>query len=1095
MAYPVADAYSATSGGSIRAGRYAASVSALFADGVASVVSLAADFPAIGGREVSLSVLSGALPVGVTLDPVGKRLIYDGTPGVTTIAATLQAKANAPKLSFGNATGIVPVSAAVVFPKGVVTGPLGTSELGLRAVVRRTWNDGSAKHVLVCGVCDASAVVTFNTALVAGTTLTSASIQAAAPSAVVDLGVLGSVSLSSLLASPFETWVSTPAMVECHYRGAFAGTDVVAEFHVRLFSNGEMWVRACVENSNRLLSAAVHHSLAGSVSIFGTTVQTYSATLLNCNTQHAFERWSGTQHDVVVNHDVQQLAATRLVPNFGMAAMSEAGLNALLNAYTPNANLGFEAAMGSTGYQDGIGVLPRWDAAYLASGDARAWRSVVAHGKAAHSYRILWRKDGRMLIPTDYPTANAEGVGGGGNNSFGAGGLTFEIAHHPSMGYLAYLLTGDALYADAMLGVAATFFQITHTANGDGTARVVKNGQARTNAWFHRSLGQAAGILPDSAAELATLKTWLAAQVDYYAAITIEDAGAVNSQLGYPVSIGTYNEAAPITVAPWMHNFWIASVGHISDLDAISGASQTKLLALRDWMYRGITGLMGDGSQYCYTYAASYNITVSSEVVPNYTVRTASQLYQTWGEVMSATHGAQTCGTTLLGGGGGGPTVASTGYWGNALPAIAYAVEHSATGAAAAYARLTGASNWSVIQGSGFDNVPQWGVTPRPAPAAVSKSLSLSIVGASVPAWRSAMTPLTWAKIGNTPDTIDPRNNPAMNPNYPSNAPWHGTGGFPTIITGWSGGCLDASNRYHIWGEGHSDGASNAKPYIDLTANSPTWVLPRAPTGAIGNTGTLDDGNLASGVYFDGRPRAQHTYNGMVAVGNKVWVMPGGSQYQGGGATSHVHCFDTVANDWEVARQVAGGDVYAVPIYGGGADYDATRGVIWSGGWNRLSKWEIATTTWTSVAYLPNGMTGGYYNVKYNAEHGLVLVFAGNFGEIWLRDPAANTWTLMTTSGTAPTFNTGVCGIAFDAPRNRYILWDTGANFITLTPPSANPKTTAWVWGTLNAAGGNTITPAKTANGTYGRFFFSETLSVVGCVNATNEQIHVFALD
>jgi hypothetical protein len=71
------------------------------------------------------------------------------------------------------------------------------------------------------------------------------------------------------------------------------------------------------------------------------------------------------------------------------------------------------------------------------------------------------------------------------------------------------------------------------------------------------------------------------------------------------------------------------------------------------------------------------------------------------------------CANTLHGGSGGDPAQASGGYWGNLLPAIAYAVDHGAAGAAASWARLTGASNWSSVLNSGFDNIPIWGVIPR----------------------------------------------------------------------------------------------------------------------------------------------------------------------------------------------------------------------------------------------------------------------------------------------------------------------------------------------------------------------------------------------
>jgi hypothetical protein len=53
------------------------------------------------------------------------------------------------------------------------------------------------------------------------------------------------------------------------------------------------------------------------------------------------------------------------------------------------------------------------------------------------------------------------------------------------------------------------------------------------------------------------------------------------------------------------------------------------------------------------------------------------------------------------------------------MPAIAFAVDHNAAGAAAAFARMTGAPNWVTAvengqsAGQSFDDVPIWGIVPR----------------------------------------------------------------------------------------------------------------------------------------------------------------------------------------------------------------------------------------------------------------------------------------------------------------------------------------------------------------------------------------------
>jgi hypothetical protein len=131
-----------------------------------------------------------------------------------------------------------------------------------------------------------------------------------------------------------------------------------------------------------------------------------------------------------------------------------------------------------------------------------------------------------------------------------------------------------------------------------------------------------------------------------------------------------------------------------------------------DYYYRWPVGLLGGNgaANFCYTQAGSYTVMVASGQTSDMT-----QCFASWGAVFQATFLAAngTCGTALLGTSGGDPLNASTGYYGNLMPAIAYAVDHGATDAAAAFARLTGASNWNAVANSGFDDLPIWGIVPR----------------------------------------------------------------------------------------------------------------------------------------------------------------------------------------------------------------------------------------------------------------------------------------------------------------------------------------------------------------------------------------------
>lgn len=975
-----------------------------FVEGTASEASVAAAFPATNGTEQSVAVTFGALPSGITLDPIGKRLIYDGTPGVSTVAVTLTGTANAPKLSFSNSTGTIPVMAGIAFPKGVVTGQLGSTESNLRVVVRRTWNDGSVKHAVVVGTCDASATVTFNTSPGSGSSMSASDIAAAAPTAVVDLGSLGTADLSTLLSTPFETWIATAKFVECHYRWVSSvNTAIAVEFQVRLWHNGALWVRANVENSKRIRtsgSGSYNVPITGSVTLFGTNVQTYSATALYENTQHIHERWAGgTQYDVIVVHDTKQIQRTKLVPEYGVPPnITEGTLAALPTSYTPNSNLMFTTVMSETGYQDQIGMLPHWEACYLVSGDARAYRSVMAHGKACFSYPILWREAGRMLTPADYPTANYAGVAQGGANGFNAGSLNWDQAHHPSMGYLAYLLTGDALYEDAMLGQLATNFQVI-SAN---SPRVCYWGQTRGTAWTKRTIANVAALTHDGAIELAPAKAWFKAHIDYYATKTIEEPLAVNSDLGYPVVVSTYNASLPQTVAPWMHNFWIAAMGYASDVEPVDSADMTKLIALRDWMYRGIVGFLGDGSagHFCYTYLADYKLTISPEVVGTFTVRFAKDIYQSWGDVMLATHGSVSCGTTVSF--NASEHMADVGM---AMPAIAYAKSHGATGIDAAYGRLTSATGWNTFMANSWNTKPVWGVSPRTSTPGSVHSANISIapdsadfglLGAAI----AGMSSGTWLDYTGT--NINTKVSYADTP-VQADAPFSALetqANYP--LTLWANKWFFDPATKQLGGVGTAQGFASESPagthskavWFDLLTNS--FFQDWNPTG------------IREGHIYDGN--SSRALNGYVYRrsfgGNSIWRCDVSTKVWSNSGLSHsgVYTYDA-----------CGLDVF--PDWGSSGSLLMIGGAAGNGS---LFRWDLSTGTRTSLGSFPVGD----YPVLFYLEALQCVVFGGGSaatGQLYTLDKFG---TITQISTTLPAgINCAGSGPLLPDPLGRALVW------------------------------------------------------------------------
>jgi hypothetical protein len=249
------------------------------------------------------------------------------------------------------------------------------------------------------------------------------------------------------------------------------------------------------------------------------------------------------------------------------------------------------------------------------------------------------------------------------------------------------------------------------SSRGAGTSRRLL-GQSRAMAWSLRTVGQLAGIGPSDSvtSDYAAL---LASNMAFWRA-KLPDQFPSQNPLGILYSFEIAQPAYdPGHTATWQQNFAVQTLGFLSDAEPL--ADLTALNLVRDYYYRWPVGLLGgDGAaNYCYTQAGAYTIKIASGVLSDGT--NLSPCFTSWGAVYQNTFGGAngSCGTVLQGTSGADPASAAEGYYGNLMPAIAYAVDHGAPGAAAAWARFSGASNWSSVENSGFGDTPIWGVVPH----------------------------------------------------------------------------------------------------------------------------------------------------------------------------------------------------------------------------------------------------------------------------------------------------------------------------------------------------------------------------------------------
>ena len=273
-------------------------------------------------------------------------------------------------------SGTLPFTTGLGFKKGDVTGFPTLDVSASQVVVKSRWSDNSVKHAIASGrvALTAGVPTTINvlssSSAPGGTNLTAADIQAANPSASVQLGSIGTVNLSSLLATPFRTWISGPEMVEAHYRSP-VGSDptLVVWFYVRLYKGGQIWIRAVVENGY-LDTANADKTYVPTVVIGGATVYNNGgASLTNyAHTRWTAEGWIGTDPQVIPRLDTVYLIDSKLAPNYWKRNPSATALNGLYQNYVPMQSGGWTPNMPDTGYHPDIGLLPIWDALYISSG-------------------------------------------------------------------------------------------------------------------------------------------------------------------------------------------------------------------------------------------------------------------------------------------------------------------------------------------------------------------------------------------------------------------------------------------------------------------------------------------------------------------------------------------------------------------------------------------------------------------------------------------------------------------------------------------------------------------------------------------------------
>ncbi|HEY7640183.1 MAG TPA: hypothetical protein VH814_10695 [Steroidobacteraceae bacterium] len=375
----------------------------------------------------------------------------------------------------------------------------------------------------------------------------------------------------------------------------------------------------------------------------------------------------------------------------------------------------------------------------------------------------------------------------------------------------------------------------------------------------------------------------------------------------------------------------------------------------------------------------------------------------------------------------------------------------------------------------------------------------------TAPSWAKSLTPGTWTAIGsNKLMNVDPEDDAAANPNYPSGAPWRGSTGQASVIQSWNGGVLarnyGPSGSLILYGGGHSNYYGSEVYAFDLA--TATWKRLTNPF-----RGPLN-WPYATGDYPDGSALPPHTCDFVEydPLSNSMVLLKGQNELgppSNNTAISVVHAFDFDTKTWRRSQMQSGLTIYS----GGYSAYDSKRQVFWAEGGassNGFVKFDPkpqnSDGTFGSWTTYPKIVTRTNAVATYDPAHDLILVAGFREGpEVFAIDPnnVSGGRTALKEVGAAPT-KEQASGWEWSTLRGSIIYWRRGAGVYELKLQGTDWKAGSWEWSNLTV-GANSVTPQEMEvdNGPFSRFRlinYGDGTEVAVVVNRPDGPVYAFRM-
>lgn len=826
-----------------------------------------------------------------------------------------------------------PFSLGFAFRRGdIPAGSTVASNLAsFQVTPRTTWPDGSLKFAQLAGFADLTANVlsTIRLRRIAADTrvislLTLADLKKTNVTAEVAAGSLGTASFGpSDWDTPHTAWVSGPHMSSWIYRKP-VGSDahLTAWLEVRLFAGGAVEMLPWIENGYLMVAGPTNKSATYTFKLGGS--QRFSSPIdlpHHCRTPlingAALSYWLGDDPNVTPRHDLAYLQATEQVPTYSGRVDTAAGVaQALVTTFSPLAKCNFDYSgdsMTATGYQESIGLLPQHDALYLTCENPNTYAAVVRNGYAAGRYPLHYRdeKTQRPIRFSQYPNLVLHGdsrvsdLGGSTRGQYtpqpsGTMSPKWDCAHSPSVGYMAYLVTGRWYFME-QVQFAATLNYLNKSDNdimrrgGLGLVQSCYGGwQTRAAAWQWRALAQALNATPDSDTALrGEFISCVQSNIDNFHSTYVAQP---NNPYGW-VQPGEGYDNEMQYGAPWQQDFVTAAFGYSLAMGLpISAAAANKHDAFFRWKARSAVMRLGPATGFWYVNGATYTMSITPVAVPDYQGG-KGPWYPSDAAVYAATYASRPSWFGTVEGKLAGEIMpGDRAAWGNLTTALAYAVRHGVSGATAAYQRLTTASNYPALRDN-FNVFPVWSV----APARIT------------PAWMAGKPVGEWFEIPGT----------------------SGAGG--AAVDAFSGMAInELTNEVLIAAAGgHGDSSDNRVVSLSLASDAPSWKVRLAASKVVQE-------NVA--YYTDGLPSSRHLYSSLhfVPQVNRLMLFGAYATYGSAWAFAKVDGFNLDTNKWDPAGTWAD-----MPAGSYGAAQIRGTGEIVSTG---LKKWAPSDRKWTDLA-------------------------------------------------------------------------------------------------------------------------------------------------